>query len=85
MNYKEVIERIASSIDMPATTVDKVYRYYWLFIRDKIESLDIKDLNIVPENTRTSFNIPSLGKLVIQENIERIKKHIKKHDKDKDD
>lgn len=85
MNYQDIVKKIASSIDMPSTKVDRIYRYYWLFIKEKIESLDIRNLEEIPSDLRTSFNIPSLGKLAIQKNIKEIKKYIKKHDKSKDD
>ena len=85
MNYQDVIKKIASSTDISTAKVDRIYRYYWLFIKEKIESLDIKNLEELPSDFRTSFNIPSLGKLAIQKNIKEIKKYIKKHDKSKDD
>ena len=85
MNYQDVVKKIASSIDMPIAKVDRIYRYYWLFIKEKIESLDIRNLEEIPRNLRTSFNMPSLGKLAIQKDIKKIKKYIKKHDKNKDD
>lgn len=83
MSYKDIVRQVASSINMSQEKVDKIYKYYWLFIRDHIESLPLKDG--IPEDMRTSFNIPSLGKLAIHKNIKEIKKYIKKHDKSKND
>ena len=83
MNYKDIVKQVASSINMSPEKVDKIYKYYWLFIRNHIEKLSLKD--DIPEDTRTSFNIPSLGKLALQKNIKDIKKHIKKYDKGKND
>lgn len=82
MSYKEAVKKVASSMNMSPDTVDKIYKYYWLFIRNQIEDLPLK--GDIPEGIRTSFNIPSLGKLALQKNIKEIKKYIKRHDKDKD-
>lgn len=83
MSYKDAVKKVASSMNMSSDTVDKIYKYYWLFIRDQIESLQLK--GDISEEVRTSFNIPSLGKLALQKNIKEIKKYIKEHVKDKDD
>jgi hypothetical protein len=83
MSYKDAVKKVASSINMSPDTVDRIYKYYWLFIRDQIESLQLKE--DISEEVRTSFNIPSLGKLALQKNIKEIKKYIKEHVKDKDD
>ena len=83
MSYKDIVKQVASSINMSYEKVDKIYKYYWLFIKKNIEELPLK--GNIPENTKTSFNIPSLGKLAIQKSIKEIKKNIKKHDKCKDD
>ena len=83
MSYKDIVKQVASSIDISPDKVDKIYKYYWLFIKNSIEELPLK--GNIPEDTKTSFNIPSLGKLAIQKNIKEIKKYIKKHDKGKND
>ena len=83
MSYKDIVKQVASSIYMAPEKVDKIYKYYWLFIRDHIENLSLKD--DIPEGVRTSFNIPSLGKLALQKNLKEIKKYIKRHDKGKND
>lgn len=85
MSYKDIINELAGSMNMKPEKVDKIYKYYWLFIKDHIESLNVKEADSIPKDIKTSFNIPSLGKLAIQKNIEDIKKYIKKHDKSKDD
>lgn len=63
-----------------------IYRSYWRFIRDTIESLPIEDSS--PDgisSLRTNFNIPYIGKLYtdkdkVQKVINRqnyIKRHVK--------
>lgn len=65
MTYKEIFEKVSEELSLPKDIVVKTYKSYWSYIRDTIEPLPLKeDLN---ENDfshiKTSFNIPSLGKL----------------------
>lgn len=65
MTYREMIEKVSSSIGLPKDVVEKTYKAYWLFIRESIQKLPLKD-NITEgefQKLRTNFNIPSLGKL----------------------
>lgn len=51
-------------LNLPREIVDKTYKSYWLFIKNHIESLPLKDdINEDDFNKlKTNFNIPSLGK-----------------------
>lgn len=65
MTYPDIISKISRELDLPKEVVDKVYRAYWLFIKQHIQSLPLKE-DINEEDfakLRTNFNIPSLGKL----------------------
>ena len=62
---QSIYEEVSKMLDIPAKTVEKVYKYYWLFIKDKIENLPLKeDLTEDEFNMlKTNFNIPSVGNL----------------------
>lgn len=65
MTYKEIINKVSGDINLPPDTVDKIYKAYWRYIRDTIQTLSLKD-NISEEEfskLKPNFNIPSLGKL----------------------
>lgn len=65
MNYPYIIGKVSEELGLPKEVVDKAYRAYWLFIKQHIQSLPLKE-NINEEDfakLRTNFNIPSLGKL----------------------
>lgn len=67
MNYPDIIGKVSEELDLPKEVVNKTYRAYWLFIKQHIQSLPLKE-NINEEDfakLRTSFNIPSLGKLCV--------------------
>lgn len=65
MNYPESIIFVADKLKLPVEVVKKAYESYWLFIRETISELPLKeDLNEEEFNSlRTNFNIPSIGKL----------------------
>ena len=75
---------------MPEKVVKETYKAYWMFIKDTIESLPLKEDMSEEEfdKLRTNFNVPSLGKLIctfdkykkIKRQFEYIKR-IKKYDK----
>lgn len=65
MTYKSIIKKVSEELNLSLEVVDKVYKAYWVFIKDTINSLPLKE-NINEEEftkLRTNFNIPSLGKL----------------------
>lgn len=70
MNYKEIIQEVSINLNLPYEVVDKAYTSYWEFVRKMIHVLPLKkDLSEQEFNQlRTSFNVPSLGKLNCQYN-----------------
>lgn len=65
MTYLEIINNVASKLDLPVEVVKEAYESYWLYIRETIASLPLKeDLSEEEFNKlRVNFNIPSIGKL----------------------
>lgn len=65
MRYSEIIGKVAKELSLPENVVDKAYKAFWLCVKDNMQSLPLKE-NLNEEDfakLRTSFNIPSLGKL----------------------
>ena len=65
MEYKNILELVAKETGLQVAEIDRMYKSYWEFIRKTIEKLPLSE-NIGKEEfevMRTSFNIPSLGKL----------------------
>lgn len=65
MRYEDILNKVATDLNIPVEVVRLVYKSYWKFIRQTIQSLPLKD-NLSEEEfskLRTNFNIPSLGKL----------------------
>lgn len=65
MNYPDIVGKVSRELNLPKEVVDKTYKAYWLFIKNHIQSLPLKE-NLNEEGfakLRTNFNIPSLGKL----------------------
>ena len=69
MTYKEIIKQVAKEQGLPVTVVDKTYKAFWRFIKDKIQELPLKEDITLEEfrKLRTNFNVPSLGKLCCTE------------------
>lgn len=67
MTYKEIIEKVARDNNLPVELVDNTYKSFWLFIRNTIQELPLKDSLSEEEfsRLRTNFNIPSIGKLCL--------------------
>lgn len=52
-------------VNLSKEDIERIYKYYWLYIRTYIENLPLKN-NLSKEEfskLRTNFNIPSIGKL----------------------
>lgn len=67
MSYSDIIDKVSEELNLPKELVDRTYRAYWLSIKQYVQSLPLKE-DINEEDfikLRTSFNIPSLGKLCI--------------------
>lgn len=83
MKYSDIISKVAEELNIPIEVVDKAYRSYWIFIRQTIQALPLKE-DISEEEfktLRTNFNIPSLGKLTCtydrMQGVKKRFKHIK--------
>ena len=67
MSYPNIIGKVSKELNLPKEVVDKTYKAYWLFIKNHIQSLPLKE-NLNEEDfakLNTNFNIPSLGKLCV--------------------
>lgn len=61
----KIYKKVAKHLNLEEKVVKEAYNIYWEFIRRRIEALPLKE-NLTEEEfsrLRTSFNIPSLGKL----------------------
>jgi len=91
--YKEIVSKVANSLQLPFEVVDKTYRAFWLFVRTSISELPLKsELTEEEFNAlNTSINVPSLGKFScdwqryqgIKKRYEYIKK-LKENDSNKE-
>lgn len=65
MNLNNIIASLSEELDLPKEVVSKVYKTFWLSIRQIIEELPLKE--DLPEEEfsklKTNFNLPSIGKL----------------------
>jgi hypothetical protein len=65
MQYPTVVKKTSQELDYPPELIDKIYRAYWLWIKEYIKQLPLKD-NLSEEEfnkLKLNFNLPSLGKL----------------------
>lgn len=80
MINNKILEKVSEKTNIPLEIVSKVYDCYWLYIRNTIQDLPLKD-NLSEEEfnkLRTNFNIPSLGKLTCDYNrLQGVKKRYK--------
>lgn len=67
MSYQEILKKVAIELNLPVKVVKLAYESHWTFIRETITSLPLKEsLNEEDfSKLRTSFNIPSLGKMSV--------------------
>lgn len=82
------LKRLALELGLPVKVVEKVYRSYWVFIKETIEKLPLdKDLSEEEfNNLRTSFSLPYLGKLYCTYGRwKAIREYDDKHKEDKTD
>lgn len=61
----EIYAKVAAEVGIPVEVVKEAYQSQWQFIRNTVEALPLKEELSEEEfnKLRTSFNIPSLGKL----------------------
>ena len=84
MKYTKVLDQVSNKLNLPKDFVDKVYKSYWLSIKEHIQSLPLKDTKAetVFNNLKININIPSIGKLyTTQERIQNIKENYSKYHK----
>ena len=84
MKYTKVLDQVSNELNLPKDFVDKVYKSYWLSIKEHIQSLPLKDTKdeTVFNNLKININIPSIGKLyTTQERIQNIKENYSKYHK----
>ena len=90
-----MLDIVSNDTGLPKEVIDRTYKAYWMYIRDTISKLPLKE-NLTEEEfstLKTNFNIPSLGKLTcnyerylgIKKRFEHIKKLREKNEKNKDD
>lgn len=74
---QEIVKKVAAKLGLSEQVVGKTYKAFWLFIRETISKLPLKE-DLTEEDfkkLRTNFNLPSLGKLTCNyERYERVKK-----------
>lgn len=77
MNYSSIEYEVSKELNIPVEVVNAAYNSYWIFIRQTIQDLSLKE-DITEEEfskLKTNFNIPSLGKLsCTYDKIESVKK-----------
>lgn len=77
---KEIILDVSRNLGISPDVIEKVYKAYWLFIKETIQALPLKD-NLSEEEfstLKTNFNVPSLGKLTCTlDKYNRVKKRFK--------
>ena len=82
MKYTKVLDQVSNKLNLPKDFVDKVYKSYWLSIKEHIQSLPLKDTKdeAAFNNLKININIPSIGKLyTTQERIQNIKENYNKY------
>lgn len=67
MGYKRVIQKVSEDTGIPVKIVDKAYKAFWLYIKNSVQELPLKEELSETEFLllRPNFNIPSLGKLCL--------------------
>ena len=68
MRYNEILSKVSEETGLPIDIINKTYKAYWDFIKQTIQGMPLKEENIKEDEflkLRTSFNVPSLGKLCV--------------------
>ena len=91
MTYTEIVERVSQDTGINPEIIDRTYKSYWLYIRNSVQDLPLKEDISEAEflSLRPNFNIPSLGKLCctfdkykgVKEKFHYIKKIREKNEK----
>ena len=64
MSYQEILKRVSEELNLPLEVVKEAYESYWLFIRQSITDLPLReDLSEEDFNKlRSNFNLLALMK-----------------------
>lgn len=91
MTYSEMVKRVSQDTGINPEIIDRTYKSYWLYIRNSIQNLPLKEDISEAEflSLRPNFNIPSLGKLActfdryrgVKKKFQHIKKIREKNEK----
>lgn len=67
MKFKDIITKVAEDNNIPADIVSKAYKAYWMYIRNSVQNIPLKEELTEAEFSllKPNFNIPSLGKLYV--------------------
>jgi len=66
--YKAIIEQVAKKYDLPYSVVNGAYRGFWLFVRNYVSNVHLKQDGLSKEEfskLKPNVNLPSLGKLAV--------------------
>lgn len=65
MKYPDILKLLSEELNLPEEVVDAAYKSFFVFIKQTIEDLPLKEELTEEEfnNLRTNFNIPAIGKL----------------------
>lgn len=77
---KKIYKKVAQSLNLPEKAVREAYMFYWKVVKEAIEALPFKEELTEEEfnSLKTSFNLPSLGKLYCSyDKFVKHKKHLK--------
>ena len=71
MTVDEAIRQVAKELDLPYDVCHKAYMSSWKFILDHIQALPLSaDLPVEEfRKLRPNFNVPSLGKFYVTEDL----------------
>lgn len=75
----EIYDQVAKELGLESEVVKAAYQAQWQFIRNTIEELPLKEELSEEEfsRLRTSFNLPSLGKIyTTNEKVKRAKRRV---------
>lgn len=71
---KELYKETSEHLDLPIEVIKAAYESFYKFIRETIKEIPLKDFDTNIKDLKTSFNIPSIGKLYCNEKkLEKIK------------
>lgn len=89
---EKILNKVSKELNIPYDDCCTAYMSEWHFIREKISSLPLKDVNVEEfKGLRPNFNLPSLGKFYVTEdtfnktkkNYEFLQKIRERHVQDK--